>query len=125
MNVGRLSSAALMASGLAGVLMPRSVTSALDVDPVSDRGIAETRARRRLTRSTACIARRSSACPTRRCGSTREHRVGDGAQERTLASRDELLATLRDVFCGNARTPPTSPGMPPDGREAVTRQLVA
>ena len=44
MNVGRLSSAALMASGLAGVLMPRSVTSALDVDPVSDRGIAETRA---------------------------------------------------------------------------------
>ena len=24
--------------------------------------------------------------------------MGDGAQERTLASRDELLATLRDVF---------------------------
>src|SRR6266550_460825 len=44
MRLGRVSSAALMASGLAGVLAPRSVTSALEVEPVSARGTAESRA---------------------------------------------------------------------------------
>jgi hypothetical protein len=44
MNHGRVSSAALMLSGLSGVLMPRSVAAALDLSPQSDRGVAETRA---------------------------------------------------------------------------------
>lgn len=44
MNLGRLSSAALMLSGLAGVLTPRRVASALDLSATSDRGVAETRA---------------------------------------------------------------------------------
>src|SRR6266850_5344283 len=44
MQLGRVSSAALMLSGLAGVLTPRSVASALDLAPASNRGIAETRA---------------------------------------------------------------------------------
>lgn len=44
MNFGRVSSAALMLSGIAGVFTPRSVASALELDPVSDRGVAETRA---------------------------------------------------------------------------------
>jgi hypothetical protein len=44
MNLGRVSSAALMLSGLSGVLTPRSVATALDLSPVSDRGVAETRA---------------------------------------------------------------------------------
>jgi hypothetical protein len=44
MNLGRVSSAALMLSGISGVLTPRRVTSALDLFPVSDRGVAETRA---------------------------------------------------------------------------------
>jgi hypothetical protein len=44
MNIGRFSSAALMLSGLSGVLTPNSVASALDLTPGSARGIAETRA---------------------------------------------------------------------------------
>ena len=44
MNVGQFSSAALMASGLAGVVMPSSVSSALDLPATTARGIAETRA---------------------------------------------------------------------------------
>lgn len=44
MNLGRWSSAALMASGLAGVVMPSSVASALELPAVTARGIAETRA---------------------------------------------------------------------------------
>jgi hypothetical protein len=43
-NLGRWSSAALMASGLAGVVMPSSVASALELPAVTPRGIAETRA---------------------------------------------------------------------------------
>jgi hypothetical protein len=43
-NLGRWSSAALMASGLAGVVMPNSVASALELPAVTARGIAETRA---------------------------------------------------------------------------------
>jgi hypothetical protein len=44
MKVGRASSAALMLSGIAGVLTPTSVASALDLTPASSRGVAETRA---------------------------------------------------------------------------------
>jgi hypothetical protein len=44
MNLGRLSSAALMLSGLAGALVPTSVASALDLPAVSGRAVAETRA---------------------------------------------------------------------------------
>jgi hypothetical protein len=44
MNFGRVASAALMLSGLSGVLMPRRVASALDLSPVSGRGVTETRA---------------------------------------------------------------------------------
>ncbi|MDQ1508432.1 MAG: hypothetical protein QOG50_276 [Actinomycetota bacterium] len=44
MNLGRMSSAALMLSGISGVLTPKGVASALHLSAVSDRGIAETRA---------------------------------------------------------------------------------
>jgi hypothetical protein len=44
MNYGRISSAALMLSGIAGVLTPESVAAALELTPNSPRGIAETRA---------------------------------------------------------------------------------
>ena len=44
MNLGRLSSAALMLSGVAGVVMPGSVATALDLPATSGRGLAETRA---------------------------------------------------------------------------------
>jgi hypothetical protein len=44
MKLGRASSAALMLSGVAGVLTPASVASALHLTPASSRGIAETRA---------------------------------------------------------------------------------
>jgi hypothetical protein len=43
-NVGRFSSAALLASGLAGVVMPGSVSSTLELPATTARGIAETRA---------------------------------------------------------------------------------
>jgi len=42
--LGRCSSAALMASGLAGVVMPARVAGALELPAVTKRGIAETRA---------------------------------------------------------------------------------
>jgi hypothetical protein len=44
MKLARVSSAALMLSGIAGVLTPTSVASALDLTPGSNRGVAETRA---------------------------------------------------------------------------------
>lgn len=44
MNLGRMSSAALMLSGVAGAVMPERVASALQLTPASSRGIAETRA---------------------------------------------------------------------------------
>ena len=44
MNLGRVSSAALMLSGISGVLTPDRVASALHLSPLSDRGVAETRA---------------------------------------------------------------------------------
>lgn len=44
MNLGRVSSAALMLSGLAGVLTPAKVGAALDLAAGSERGVAETRA---------------------------------------------------------------------------------
>lgn len=44
MNLGRLSSAALMLSGAAGVVTPQRVASTLDLPPRSSRGVAETRA---------------------------------------------------------------------------------
>jgi hypothetical protein len=44
MQLGRFSSAALMLSGIAGVVIPERVASALDLLPASSRGIAETRA---------------------------------------------------------------------------------
>ena len=44
MNLGRVSSAALMASGLAGVVMPGRVGSTLELAAGTKRGIAETRA---------------------------------------------------------------------------------
>jgi hypothetical protein len=43
MNLGRLSSAALMLSGLAGVVAPMTVASALDLLVASGRAIAEIR----------------------------------------------------------------------------------
>jgi hypothetical protein len=43
-NLGRVSSAALMLSGVAGVVMPERVASALQLAPASSRGIAEVRA---------------------------------------------------------------------------------
>ena len=46
MNLGRMSSAALMLSGVSGVSTPRSVASALQLSSRSDRGVAETRAGR-------------------------------------------------------------------------------
>jgi hypothetical protein len=44
MNLGRVSSAALMMSGISGVLAPRQFVSALDLSVLSDRGVTETRA---------------------------------------------------------------------------------
>jgi hypothetical protein len=44
MKLARIGSAALMLSGIAGVVSPRSVTTALDLTPGSNRGITETRA---------------------------------------------------------------------------------
>jgi hypothetical protein len=44
MELGRLSSAALMMSGLAGVVMPNRVGKALDLPATTGRGVAETRA---------------------------------------------------------------------------------
>jgi hypothetical protein len=43
-NLGRVSSAALLLSGVAGVVMPRSVASALELPATTARGVAETRA---------------------------------------------------------------------------------
>jgi hypothetical protein len=43
-NLGRVSSAALMLSGVAGVVQPKTVASALDLTASSGRGVAETRA---------------------------------------------------------------------------------
>src|SRR3954467_3637228 len=44
MNLGRVSGAALLLSGLAGVTMPERFVEALDLSPTSARGVAETRA---------------------------------------------------------------------------------
>jgi hypothetical protein len=44
MNLGRVSSAALMASGIAGVVMPGRVAATLELPAGTKRGIAETRA---------------------------------------------------------------------------------
>jgi hypothetical protein len=44
MNLGRVSSAALMLSGVAGVVSPKSVGLALDLTAGSARGMTETRA---------------------------------------------------------------------------------
>src|SRR5436853_7353138 len=44
MNLGRVSSAALMASGLAGVVMPGRVAATLELSAGTKRSIAETRA---------------------------------------------------------------------------------
>jgi hypothetical protein len=44
MQLGRVSSAALMLSGVSGVLAPKRVAAALDLSPGSGRGVAETRA---------------------------------------------------------------------------------
>ena len=44
MNVDRVSSAALMLSGVAGVVMPERVATTLQLTPRSARGLAETRA---------------------------------------------------------------------------------
>jgi hypothetical protein len=43
-DLKRFSSAALMLSGVAGVVMPKKVASALDLPATSRRGVAETRA---------------------------------------------------------------------------------
>jgi hypothetical protein len=43
-NLGRLSSAALLASGLAGAIMPTRVGATLQLPPQTARGVAETRA---------------------------------------------------------------------------------
>jgi hypothetical protein len=43
-NLGRLSSAALMLSGLGGVLTPTKVAAALELPATTARGVAETRA---------------------------------------------------------------------------------
>ena len=44
MNVGRLSSAALLASGVAGAIAPMEVAKALHIVPANERGVAEVRA---------------------------------------------------------------------------------
>lgn len=44
MVLGRLSSAALLVSGVAALVAPERVASALELTPVSSRGLAETRA---------------------------------------------------------------------------------
>ena len=44
MDLGRLSSAALMLSGAAGVVMPKRVASRLELPATSGRAVAETRA---------------------------------------------------------------------------------
>ena len=44
MNLGRVSSAALMLSGVAAVVVPERVACALQLTPASSRGVAETRA---------------------------------------------------------------------------------
>jgi hypothetical protein len=44
MNLGALSSAALMLSGIAGLVRPERVASVLQLSPSSARGVAETRA---------------------------------------------------------------------------------
>src|SRR3954453_22287202 len=44
MNLGSLSSAALMMSGMAGVVVPERVAENLGLSPLSRRGLAETRA---------------------------------------------------------------------------------
>jgi hypothetical protein len=44
MSSGRLASAALMLSGISGVVSPKRVGSALDLSALSARGVAETRA---------------------------------------------------------------------------------
>ncbi|MDQ1435684.1 MAG: hypothetical protein QOF59_2500 [Actinomycetota bacterium] len=44
MNLGRVSSAALMLSGISGVLNPNGVASALHLSVLSERGVTETRA---------------------------------------------------------------------------------
>lgn len=44
MNLGRVSSAALMLSGLSAVVTPTEVASALELNAISARGVAETRA---------------------------------------------------------------------------------
>ncbi|MCZ4499429.1 MAG: hypothetical protein JWQ74_1982 [Marmoricola sp.] len=44
MDLGRLSSAALMLSGAAGIAIPARVTAALELPPVSPRGLTEARA---------------------------------------------------------------------------------
>ena len=44
MDTGHLSSAALMLSGVAGIVMPDQFVEALDLTPGSGRGITETRA---------------------------------------------------------------------------------
>lgn len=44
LSLGRISSAALMLSGLAGVLKPEKFADALKLSPVSPRGVTETRA---------------------------------------------------------------------------------
>jgi hypothetical protein len=43
-NLGRLSSAALMLSGVAGIVAPQRVASALDLPATTGRAVAETRA---------------------------------------------------------------------------------
>ena len=43
MNLGRLSSAALFASGVAGIVTPEKFLAALDLTATSPRGIAESR----------------------------------------------------------------------------------
>src|SRR5438067_8872960 len=44
MNLGRISSAALLLSGVSAVLMPERVAAALDLSAGSSRGVAEARA---------------------------------------------------------------------------------
>lgn len=44
MVLGRVSSAALMVSGLAGVVQPRQFAAAIDLEPRSRRGVADVRA---------------------------------------------------------------------------------
>jgi hypothetical protein len=44
MDLGHVSSAALMLSGVAGVAIPAKVTAALELPPVSPRGLTEARA---------------------------------------------------------------------------------